>query len=640
MGNSTETNGQSTGNSNGHTNGHTSSLPALTQDAASFLKHDYDFVIIGGGTAGLTLAARLTEDSNVTVGVLEAGKNKLGDFLVDTPALYPQMLGNEEYDWKFMTEPQKHNNGNRHHIPRGKALGGSSAINYEMYVRGSTQDFDDWATILDDPAWSGENMQRYMRKHQSLEKPAQAVSDRKATPTIDVNHGTEGPVRTSFNDFFLPIEDDVIAAANEVTGLSEHPKDAWSGDHIGFFNTLGSVCRSGPNKGKRSYAARGYFEANAQRPNLHVLCEALVESIELEGTKAAGVKFRHGGESHLVKIKREVLLSAGVIQSPQILELSGIGAREVLEAASVHCKVELPGVGENYNDHVLTALGWELAPGVPSLEMIYDPQVMEGAMKQLMEQQGGPLSCISSTQGFFPYKLFATADEQAEIISSIEKGLPSLSPFQRKQYERTLDHLKSDKSANLQFVFIAHKGNFQDGIPDQSKLFAPSPPGSPFGVTAVICAEYPLSRGSVHIKSSDPAEHPRLDPAYLSHPADAAVLAAGVKFLDKLGKAKAVEGKFARRYQPAGNVDLTDTREAVKLVQDMVVSEYHPIGTCAMGDVLNSKLKVKGVEGLRVVDASVFPNHVSGNICSSVYATAEHAADIIKADWKMAVAAA
>ncbi|OQO10227.1 hypothetical protein B0A48_04584 [Cryoendolithus antarcticus] len=637
MGNANETNGQTNGNSNGHTNGHGSTLPALAQDASSFLQHDYDFVIIGGGTAGLALAARLTEDSNVTVGVLEAGKNKLGDFLVDTPALYPQMLGNEEYDWKFMTEPQKHNNGKCHHIPRGKALGGSSAINYEMSstdVRGSTQDFDDWAIILDDPAWSGENMQRYMRKHQGLEKPAQAVSDRKATPTIDINHGTEGPVRTSFNDFFLPIEDDVIAAANEVTGLSEHPKDAWSGDHIGFFNTLGSVCRSGPNKGKRSYAARGYFEANAGRPNLHVLCEALVDNIELEGKKAVGVSFHHTGQSHSVKVKKEVLLCAGTIQSPQVLEMSGIGAREVLEAAGVQCKVELPGVGENYNDHVLTALGWDLAPGVHSLEMIYDPQAMEGAMKQLTEQQGGPLSCISSTQGFFPYKLFATPDEQAEIVSSIEKGLPSLSPFQRKQYERTLDHLKSDKSANLQFVLVAHSANWDGGVEDQSKLFQPPAPGKGFGVLGAICLEYPLSRGSVHIKSSDPTEHPRLDPGFLSHPADAAVLGAGVKFLDKMGKSKHLEGKFARRQAPHDTMDLTDTRQAIKVAQDLVFSEYHPIGSCAMGEVVDSKLKVKGVEGLRVVDASVFPNHVSGNICSSVYATAEHAADIIKADWK------
>ena len=200
-------------------------LPALALTADDFLKHEYDFVLVGGGTAGLAVAARLTENPDVTVGVLEAGKNKLDDFLVDTPGVFTQLLGNEEYDWKFMTVPQP--NGKVYHIPRGKLLGGSSGINYMMYVRGSTQDYDDWAILADDPSWGSDTMNQYMRKHQTLDPVDEAVVHRSAIPYVDKNHGTSGPVHTSFNDSFLPIEDDFQKAFDEVTGIDKKPVDPY-----------------------------------------------------------------------------------------------------------------------------------------------------------------------------------------------------------------------------------------------------------------------------------------------------------------------------------------------------------------------------------------------------------------------------
>jgi choline dehydrogenase-like flavoprotein len=193
----------------------------------------------------------------------------------------------------------------------------------------------------------------------------------------------------------------------------------WSGDHIGVFNTMGTVARAGPDKGKRSYAARGYFAANAQKPNLHVLCEASVTSVELEGDKAVGVKFIHQSKAHSVDVKREVVVSCGAIQTPQILELSGIGDPEVLEAAGVECKIENKAVGNNLQDHTLSLVTWELTPGNPTLEVIYDPDVMQGAMKQLLETRGGPLTAISSTQGFFPYKVgrYTMASKTAKVFA-------------------------------------------------------------------------------------------------------------------------------------------------------------------------------------------------------------------------------
>ena len=190
--------------------------------------------------------------------------------------------------------------------------------------------------------------------------------------------------------------------------------------------------------------------------------------------------------------------------------------------------------------------------------------------------------------------------------------MAGLTSFQKKQYERIKEHLKDDKSANLQLVVIAAMANWDEGVQDQSKLFPPPAPDQAMGVLAAMCLQYPLSRGTVHIKSSDPTEHPALDPGFMSHPADATVLAAGLKMLDKASKTEHLADKL---------------------------SEYHPIGSCAMGDCVDTHLRVNGTRNLRVADASIFPNHVSGNIVSSVYAVAEKAADIIKADWDYAALA-
>lgn len=228
-----------------------------------------------------------------------------------------------------------------------------------------------------------------MRKHQTLEPIDEAITNRSTMPFVGEHHGTSGPVRTSFNTSLLPLEDDFIKACDEVTGYAKKPTDPWSGDHLGFYNTLGLVARTGPNKGKRSYAARGYLEPVLGRPNLKVLCEAFATKIVLEGTTAKGAAFTHAGVQHTVHASREVILTAGVIQSPQLLELSGIGDPNVLNAAGIDTKVELPGVGNNFQDHVLSIVGYQLSPGNMSIDVIYDPAVLADAQKTLEETRGG-----------------------------------------------------------------------------------------------------------------------------------------------------------------------------------------------------------------------------------------------------------
>ncbi|KAL3456964.1 hypothetical protein BJX64DRAFT_29240 [Aspergillus heterothallicus] len=600
-----------------------------------FTQTPFDFIVVGGGTAGLVIAARLSEDPNVTVGVVEAGKYKINDPLIDTPTAFVQTFENPEYEWCMYTTPQAANRGKSHHIPRGKVLGGSSAINYMMYVRGSLQDYDDWAALAGDDGWSANSMQQYMRKHQTLEPIDPAAQDT-AAPCIAEFHGTSGPIHTTFNPAQLPIETDFVKAAGELTGLPKKPVDAWSGDHIGFYHTLGTVTRSGPHKGKRSYAGRDYYEVNSSRPNLKLLCEANVSKVVLDGTRATGVSFTYQGQEYEVSAKREVIVSGGTIKSPQILELSGIGDPEVLSAAGVDVKVENRAVGANVQDHVITVVGFNALPGVMTLDTLYQvPEAMQAVLKEYVETGGGPLSAVGNTQGFFPAKKILSDAELAEIVQSIRETKP-VSEFHAKQLEQIIAHLESDISANLQVVLLTGTVDPINGVEHQSKMFAPAAPGELGGVSAALCVQYPVARGSIHIQTNDPTAAPVINPNYIGHEADVTLLAAFARWADQVGKSEPAKTSFAGRSFPKEPLDLQDLEQAKEAVRDAVAGEYHICGSVALGDALDSRLRVKGVEGLRVADASIFPNNVSGNIVSTVYAVGEKAADLIKEDYGLA----
>ncbi|KAK5046037.1 hypothetical protein LTR84_008824 [Exophiala bonariae] len=595
-----------------------------------FVQNTYDYIICGGGTAGSVLAARLSELPDVTVGLVEAGGNSLGDPNVLTPLLFPALLTTTQYDWMYTTSAQHGTRDMKHSFPRGKTLGGSSATNFMVYVRGHQSDYNDWAAF-NAPDWSFSKLLPFFKKSQQLDAPP--ANDENAKAIIPLYHGTTGPIHTSFNSWRFPIEDDVIEAFHTITGRTARPRDAWSGEHIGIFPTLSVIDRT-QRKGTRSYSGSAYLAPSLTRPNLKVLCNATVSKVILDHNVAIGVKVTHEGQEYDIRAGKEVIVSAGAIGSPQLLELSGIGDPDILQAAGVECLIANPEVGANFQDHVISAICVELNQGHSSMDSLpTSPEVLE-FQKQYMATKDGPLSCGPSCMGFLPLKSLVSGDELQETIEQI-KNTKGRTDFHKKQLAQVIDQLQSPTSANVQFMLIPGRMNFKEGVGDQSKLFGKVLPEDHDNVSIAVALQYPASRGSVHITSSDPLKQPQIDPGYLSHPADAKALAAGVAFAMKLSDSLVENGKVARRTLPitGHRVSSTSLRD---FVRENCVGEYHAQGTCSISQVVDARLRVKRAERLRVIDASVFPNNLSGNILASVYAAAEKGAELVKEDMRRA----
>jgi choline dehydrogenase-like flavoprotein len=604
-------------------------IPALASPE-DFVQYEYDYVICGGGTAGLVIAARLTEDPNITVGVIEAGKNGLDEFAINTPGMCLSLVSSE-WDWFYKTVPQKHHHGNVHHVPRGKALGGSSAINYMVYVRGQNSEYDDWAEIVGDDGWSAAGLKPYFNKHQTLEPLDEAVKDKTAFPFVASNHGTSGPIRTSFTPLISPLDDAALAAGEEVLGVKKKPTDPWGGNHLGFYHGQATIGRTGPGKGQRSYAARDYFLPASARPNLSVVVEATVSRVVLEDKVATGVEFFSAGNAHHVSVRREVIVCGGVIASPQILELSGVGNPKILTKAGIECLVDLPSVGEDIQDHLMTFATTQLAPGLSSGDALRHPEVMAAVQKQYMEDQSGPLTSAATTCGYLPAAAMLDDDEMKEAVEALLRG-PHQSEFQKRQMELTAKQIQSSDSANLYFSYIPMTLNY-DCLDDQSRSLKKLGPDDRDAVTWSCSLQFCGSRGSIHVSSADPFKHPDIDPSYSSNMADTIIRGAGLRFLDKMFHTNAIKEMLGKRSFPDNTYDLGTREGRRRAAKDIIFGQYHLCGGCAMGHTVDSKLKVKGVKNLRVADASVFPGHVSGNIQGTVYAVAEKAADLIKEDW-------
>jgi choline dehydrogenase len=526
----------------------------------------FDYVIVGAGTAGCVLAARLSEDRHTRVCLIEAGGPARHPF-IQVPALVGAAIMHRGLTWGLRTEPQTALNNRRLPLPRGKVIGGSGSINGMAYHRGHPKDYDDWAAA-GNAGWSWHEVLPYFRLSENN-------ADRR-----DVNvHGVDGPIHVTYipkpnrlNQAFC----DAFAAV----GTYRHCDDFTGLDPEGYGLRQGTI-----HRGVRDSSARGMLIPALQRPNLTVLTRAAVTGIRIEECRAAGVDVSAADGQRAVLASREVLLCAGAVHSPQLLMLSGVGPARHLESLGISVKADLPGVGANYHDH----------PAVPiALEM------------------------RDTTSYGLSWRTLPRALWNLAEYAATRRG-----PLASNVFESTA-FIRSDADCDRPDIQIA----FQPARRNPNTF--PLPLGHGFALSVVNL--YPRSRGEVRLASIDPRVAPRVNPNILADPEDSAPLLRGLHLARRLCDTPAFATYRATEVRPGRK--LGSDAELKAYLREATATAHHPVGSCRMGigamAVVDPTLQVRGIDALRVVDASVFPSIVGGNTNAPIVMVAEKAADLIR----------
>ncbi len=527
--------------------------------------------------------------------------------------------------------------------PRGRILGGSSAINLGVWTHPSRKDIDDWGE-LGNEGWSWDEIFPYFLKSETYSPPSAAAAARYGLTQLDPSlHGRDGPVQVSFPTFYNSWQStwDPTFENLGVT-LNGDPKD---GRAFGPYENLVSY---DPKTATRSFAATAYYAPNAKRPNLKVLTDAHVSRVLFAARKsteepltAVALSFTAHGGNYTVKAKREVILSAGTFQSPQLLELSGIGGKSTLEPLGITVRKENPNVGRNLQDHVMVPLGFQAAAGEVTREALRDPAVQAAVFAQYAQNRTGPLATVGPAALLSLRQIINSLKHQPVAANRIRRhkrhGATDGGRGGREQYELTVRKLFDDGETPVQ-IFSLDGGVSPQFSASSRQIFAPLDPATNpdqyFTLFGIL--EYPFSRGTVHITSTDPQTRPAVDPNYFSDPFDRLVASAMALHLQTLARTAPLADKLEGHgtvFQP-GYEGLTASN-VFDRVKKTFLTSFHPLGTCAMrpeasGGVVDSRLTVYGTTNLRVVDASVFPLAVRSNTQSLVYAVAERAAEWIK----------
>ncbi|KAF8268457.1 alcohol oxidase [Lactarius quietus] len=586
----------------------------------------FDYIVIGGGTAGLVVATRLSEDPSVSVLVIEAGSPNLNDPAILTTARYSSQFRNPKYDWGFTTVPQAHANERIVYWPRGKGLGGSSAINFFQFHLPSAADIDAFEK-LGNKGWNWQTLKTYYKKVERLLPPD--VKD--DVTSYDVReHGLDGPLEVAYPVLPSGLEKPFVEAMKAL-GINPVP-EPFAGNTLGTWATPVTIR---PASRTRSYAANMYYEPNASRSNLSVLTSAHVARISLskgsgEGATAKSVVFLHDGKEHQALVNKRVILSAGAILSPQVLELSGIGDPEVLRKADVEVVVDLPGVGNNVQEHFNVRVAYrvqeEFEASYTSFDCLKDPH--ERQKQEELHRAGETTTFDTAAYVLSLAPLSAIAPEAqalqdkylASIRACIDSG--SYTPGLRRQYELQLENIKAQIPSCE--VMLVPAFSFYKPVPDPNRKYA-----------SIACLlNHPLSRGSIHIKSNDPLERPAIDPHYFEEEYDIRSLVETFKFSRRLAQQEPLKSYFVEGEVDPGSSVQTD-EQIIEFVKNNAATTFHTAGSCSMlpredGGVVNNKLKVYGTTNVHVIDLSIIPLHIGAHTQATVYAIGELGADIIK----------
>ncbi|HEY3180135.1 MAG TPA: choline dehydrogenase [Casimicrobiaceae bacterium] len=525
----------------------------------------YDYVIVGGGTAGCVLANRLSTDKRTTVLLLEAGPRDRYPW-IHIPIGYAKTMFHPTVNWRFYTEPEPHMNGRKVYWPRGRTLGGSSSINGLIYIRGHREDYDHW-NALGNPGWSYGDVLPYFRK---LEHNVRGA---------DEYHGDDGPLWVSDIESGHPLIDAFIAAASELGIAPNRDFNGATQEGAGYYQLT-------TRRGLRCSAATAYLRPARTRANLDVQTDAYATRIAFDGRRARGVVYRREGREIIATARREVILAAGAIQTPQVLQLSGVGPPDLLRRFGIDVVQALPGVGENLQDHLQARVIFRCTRSVTTNDAL---RTWHGKLRiglDFILHRRGPMA-VGINQG----GLFARA-------------LPAA--------------LRPD----VQFHFAT-----------LSSDMAGSPVHAFSGFTMSVCQLRPDARGFVRIASHDPLVPPVMQANYLSTEHDRATLIAGIRLARKLAATRAMAPFVAGEYRPG--VDVTTDDGLLEFAKNTGGTIFHPSGTTKMGPasdsyaVVDAKLRVHGCAALRVVDCGIMPTLISGNTNAPVVMIAEKAADMI-----------
>jgi len=528
-------------------------------------KQEYDFVIVGAGSAGCVLANRLSEDPQVSVLLLEAGGRDSNPW-IHLPVGYMKTMVNPALNWLFDTEPQPHAGNRVIPVPRGKVLGGSSSINGMVYVRGQARDYDGWAQA-GNRGWSYDDVLPYFKKSEHRENNTSNY------------HGSAGPLNVTDVADHSQTLDAVIRGAEEC-GFPRNPDyNGASQEGFGYFQVT-------QRHGRRWSTARAFLEPARERPNLRVITQAQATRIEFSGRRAAAIDARISGVRHSFHAGAGIILSAGAIQSPQLLELSGIGRPDILERHGVKLIHELPGVGENFQDHYIVRMVWRIRQPITLNERLRGLGLLKEAAAYAIGHRGALTLPAGVVYGFVKSRLeLETPDVQYHIVDA-----SFLDPKKRK-----LD---------------------------------PYP-----GLTIAPCGLRPHSRGSVHIKTADAFAAPAIQPNFLAEQADRDTLVAGLRVARNLAASPTLGSCIHSEIRPGP--DCAEAEQLLDYARQTGATLYHPVGSCKMGRdsmaVVDDQLRVHGLVGLWVIDASIMPNLTSGNTNAPTIMIAEKGADMIKA---------
>ena len=534
----------------------------------------YDYIVVGAGSAGCVLANRLTASGRYSVLLLEAGPRD--DYVwIHLPIGYAKTMFHPTYNWGFYTEPEPAMKNRPVYWPRGRGLGGSSSINGLIYVRGQHEDYDRWKALGND-GWGWHDVLPYFIKSEGNSRGASEY------------HGADGPLVCSDIGEKHPLMDAIIEGANE---LGVPRNDDFNGalqEGVGYYQLF-------TRNGLRCSTAAGYLKPARRRANLRIETDAHATSVIMDGAdpagriaaRATGVRYRQHGVEHEAHAAREVLLAAGALQSPQLLQLSGIGLPTLLQSHGIPVVHDLPGVGENLQDHLQARVMFKVTQPITIND---DLRSAWGRLRmgwKWLAHRTGPLAIGINYGGMFTRALAESA------------------------------------TPDIQFHFAALSAEMAG-----ARTHAWS------GCTFSVCQLRPTSRGTVTIKSADPFAAPALRPNYLTTELDCRTMIEGVKVARRLARTPALAGLIGEEYRPGSSVASDD--EVLDFVRDYGATIFHPVGTCKMGSdpmaVVDKRLRVRGIDGLRVVDASIMPTLVSGNTNAPVVMIAEKAADMVLED--------